>query len=778
MNDRDLSKENMNGNSRPAKEERMTNSFQPLGFGEIMFIIYRGKLLILSVFAIVIAFTVWHTEQTVPEYDSTSTIIIEAQGNNENLHGFQTAQQRNLDRDVVGVEVEILKNSLELAERVAARLIGEGITGNPADTIPLLKRQISRTGELSASGLAGQLPGRIEVTRLGDLSMLEIKATSTHPVEASMIANFYVQEYMDFDQSVSRQRLSSSGQYLRRLENERGENLQEQEQRIRTFLDQDHVMVMDHGGRRVAEDIDRLYKEIEQDELQLQLMDRQIVLLREEEANIKTMLDSRSGSGTVLRYEAFRTALAEYELQAEQYYLERPELRANPESNPELVIILRQIDSLESRLQEITRQYSSEVMDEQHLDHTNLGNHLYDIRREIRRAENERQDLMDNVEFKQDQIQRNETSLTQILEQTNQLEEMQRDQRIAEQLYTTLLERVQQNQIAEQAELGRIRLIKQAHVPGSPVRPNKAQNYTVGSLFGLLAGIGLVFLKKSVDNKIHDPEDMRKQGFNVIGVIPDMTKHIKLNAKNRKRLRLGDRLIDPRLVTLVNTQSGISEAFRRLRINVEFSLASKRVKSITVTSSKPGEGKSINAMNLALALAQSGKRVLLVDADLRKPTAHTLLGMAREPGLSDLLTRKIKFKKELFETGIENFCFLPCGRKNPNPQDLIGSDQMVNFTKSTAEFFDIVIYDTPPLQIVSDAAVLANESDATVLIARANDTEINLLEQTRQDLSDVGIEVSGAILNRFDYSKSNVKAYSYKYKYRNSYKEVYAEKSG
>lgn len=775
MTNKDYPNVNVNGNSHPSKAVSSVNNFQPMGFDDIIFIIYRGKWLILTVMLLSLATTYWYNEEIVPEYESYSTIIIEAQRGDMNVLEARQ-RQGNRERDAAGIEAEIFRSSTELAERVATRLIQEGISEETGDTIPILKRQKRQSGEISAAGLSRVLPNHIEVVRLGDLSMLEIHATSIDPVEAAMLSNIYVQEYMAYDQSLSRQRLSSSGQYLKQLEAERGQSLREHEQNIRDFLDQDHVMVMEHGGQRVAEDIERLYKEVEQDEMQLQMMNRQISLLQEEEENIKDMLDSRSGSGTVQRFEALRTALAEYEIQAEQYYLERPELRQNPSASPELEVILGQIELLQNRLQEISRQYSSEVLEEQVLDHASLGNHLFEIRREIRRAKNEKQELIENIDFKQNQIRNNENNLSKVLAQSNQLEEMRRDKRIAEQLYTTLLERVQQNQIEERAELGRVRLVTPAYIPDNPVRPNKTQNYIVGTLFGLLAGIGLVFLRKSVDNRIHDPDDMRRKGFDVVGVIPDMTKHIRLNAKNRKIRRHGDRLIDPRLVTLMNTQTGISEAYRRLRINIEFNFTRKNIRSITVSSSKPGEGKSVNAMNLALTLAQSGKKVLLVDADLRKPMAHTLLGIAREPGLTDLLMRNIKFKMQLFETGIENFYFLPCGRKVPNPAELIGSEQMSSFAGGTAEFFDIVIYDSPPLQIVSDAAVLAGKSDATILVARANDTELNLLEQTRQDLQEVGIEVSGTILNRFEYSKSSMKAYSYKYKYKQSYKELYAEK--
>ena len=771
---REYSENHKNGNSAPTHDTGTTRSFQPIGFEEMMLVVIRGKWLVLTVLVLVLGATYWHTENTVPVYESESTIIIEATRQNENV--LEGDQQPNRGRDGVGVEMAVLNSSVELAERVASRLIEEGISNpDPADTIPILRRQQQAAGEITAAGLSRVLPNYITVTREDDVSMLKIQASSTSPVEAAMIVNFYVEEFMLYDQSQSRKRLSASGEYLRQLETERGERLREHEERIKSFLDQDHVMVMEQGSRRVAEDINQLYKEIEQDELQLQMTQRQISLLEDEEATITEMLNSKSGSGTVMRFEALQTALAEYEIQAEQYYMENPALRESPEANPDLEIIVRQIEVLEGRLGELSREYSSEVLQEQTLDHASLGNHLFELRREIRRTENQRQEIVENIEFKRNQIEQNESNLGEILAQTNMLEEMQRDQRIAEQLYTTLLERLQQNQIAEQAELGRVRLITQGYEANNPARPNKVQNYVVGTLFGLLAGIGLVFMRKSIDNKIRDPEALKKRGYKVLGVIPDMSKHVRINTRSRKKRYHKDRLIDPRLIPLVNGKSGLSEAYRRLRINIEFGLADQQTRTMTVTSSKPGEGKSVNAMNLALALSQAGKKVLLVDADLRKPAAHTLLGMAREPGLSDLLHRNIKFKKELFETGIENFYFLPCGRKVPNPPELIGSDQMRGFIESTAQFFDIVIYDTPPLQVVTDASLIAAETDATVLVARANDTEVNLLEQTRQDLDSIGIKVSGVILNSFNYTKSNVKGDSYKYKYKNSYKELYAE---
>lgn len=202
-----------------------------------------------------------------------------------------------------------------------------------------------------------------------------------------------------------------------------------------------------------------------------------------------------------------------------------------------------------------------------------------------------------------------------------------------------------------------------------------------------------------------------------------------------------------KLVTAVDPRSPISEQYRTIRTNIQFSSVDQEIKSIMVTSAGSGEGKSTTAANMAVVFAQQEKRVLLVDADLRKPTVHYTFNATNNHGLTSVLTKVKSLKEAMTSTEIDHLSVLTSGPIPPNPAELLGSNRMKELLEEVKEEFDIIIFDTPPTLAVTDAQILANICDGVLLVLFSGKTEIEHVQKTKELLLSAKGKLLGAILN-------------------------------
>lgn len=221
------------------------------------------------------------------------------------------------------------------------------------------------------------------------------------------------------------------------------------------------------------------------------------------------------------------------------------------------------------------------------------------------------------------------------------------------------------------------------------------------------------------------------------------------------------------LISVREPKSPVSEAYRTLRTNIEFSSLDEKIKVIVITSSGPSEGKSTTAANLAVNMAKAGKRTILIDADLRKPIQHRNFKCSNHKGLSNLLIGEAKFEETIHITEVENLFLLTCGTKPPNPSELIGSAKMNRFVTGLRDSFDCIIIDTPPIIAVTDAQVLAKYADGYVLVISSGKTERQAAIKAKDLLDKVNAKVLGVVLNRVD-AKSKKSGYGYYYSYYDS----------
>lgn len=276
----------------------------------------------------------------------------------------------------------------------------------------------------------------------------------------------------------------------------------------------------------------------------------------------------------------------------------------------------------------------------------------------------------------------------------------------------------------------KLTLVQHAEVPQKPVSPNIPLNIALGGLVGLALGIGLAVLRETLDNRIRNERDVE-----LITDVP-ILGGIVFDGKARERpLIVHD---DPR--------SPRAESFRTLRTNLQFLDVGRENRAFVITSSIQSEGKSTTAANLAIALADTGARVLLVDADLRRPKVHEYLGLEGAVGLTDLLIGRAEPEDVIQPWGKGDLFVLPAGKIPPNPSELLGSDALVNLISEFNRAFDVVLFDAAPLLPVTDAAILARTVGGTIVVCAAGRTHKNQLKGAFTALENVDAPVSGVVL--------------------------------
>ncbi|SFD86833.1 capsular exopolysaccharide family [Lentibacillus persicus] len=217
--------------------------------------------------------------------------------------------------------------------------------------------------------------------------------------------------------------------------------------------------------------------------------------------------------------------------------------------------------------------------------------------------------------------------------------------------------------------------------------------------------------------------------------------------KNQSKMR--------HLVSKMNPRSPIAEQYRTVRTNLQFSSADHELKSLIVTSSGPEEGKSSSAANLAVVYAQQGKKVLLVDADMRKPTVHYTFRLDNLNGLSNILVGDATLQDTVTFTDVDNLDVISCGPIPPNPSELLGSRKMEQFIKEAKMAYDIILFDTPPVLAVTDAQILANICDGSMLVIRSKQTNYESAEKSVEVLTSATAKFLGTVLNDVEKKKAN-----------------------
>jgi tyrosine-protein kinase Etk/Wzc len=363
--------------------------------------------------------------------------------------------------------------------------------------------------------------------------------------------------------------------------------------------------------------------------------------------------------------------------------------------------------------------------------------------------------------------------LNELPEKSLKLARLERSTKVDENLYLMMKEKFEESRITEVGQLGNIQIIDLAKPPLAPISPKKRQNLMLGIILGLGLGIGITFFREYMDNSVASIDQVQQLGFSILGAIPEikMDEAIKkirekngnlAEFKNSNEQEIAN--IVSRMISHFAPKSPIAEAYRSLRTNIQYSKSDKTMQVLLVTSPGPRDGKSTTAVNLAITIAQTGVKTLLVDGDLRRPVLHSIFGFRKNVGLSNCIIGKAELQDSIFPTEIENLHLMPCGTLPPNPSELLGSNSMKKLLVEMRQKFDFIIIDTPPVIAVTDAAVLCSMIDGVILVLKARQTNQEAAQRANELLKNVNAPVLGVILNSIQI-ESMYGSYYYYYHY-------------
>jgi polysaccharide biosynthesis transport protein len=332
---------------------------------------------------------------------------------------------------------------------------------------------------------------------------------------------------------------------------------------------------------------------------------------------------------------------------------------------------------------------------------------------------------------------------------------LKREAESARQIYDSLLQRAKETGVSTELRATSIRVVDEAETPRGPISPNVRSSTMYGFAGGLLLAVGLAFFFEYLDNRIKRPEEIKTHlGLPFLGMVPVLSGKFE----GRAPLMTGA------------VPANFAEAFRVVRTNIVFSTAEAGSRSVMVTSTRPGEGKTLVASNIAISLAQAGQRVLLIDADLRRPAVHENFGIQAQPGLSNVLVSDAKASEAVRKGSVPGLWILPAGRTPPNPAELLGSQRFKDFLTTLGEHFDWIIVDSPPVMAVADASVVAHTCTGVLFVVGAEMTSRHAAQVALDQLESSRAKFIGAVLNRVDLEGQT---YYYSHYYRREYSRYY-----
>lgn len=343
---------------------------------------------------------------------------------------------------------------------------------------------------------------------------------------------------------------------------------------------------------------------------------------------------------------------------------------------------------------------------------------------------------------------------------------LERERDNAARLYGTILERTAEADLTRAVEISLVRVIDRALAPSFSSFPSYRRNITIGVLLGLLAGVSLALLLSQLDRVLRTVEEAEALGVTILGILPRIEEGARARGpgySKRRRKNAPELIMNRDLVVHAYPKSSVAECCRTIRTNLTFMGAERPIRTFVVTSAGPREGKTTVVISLAISLAQSGKRVLVVDTDMRKPRVHKALERGNHKGVTTALLDMHSIKDAIQTTDVPSLDLLSCGPVPPNPSELLHTTQFHDLIQELGRMYDYVLFDSPPLGAVTDAAVIAPQVNGVVLVLHGNKTTRDAARSALRQLRDVNAHLIGGILNDVDLTARHYGYGSYYY---------------
>jgi capsular exopolysaccharide synthesis family protein len=738
---------------------------------EALEVLRLGKWYIIGIAALVLTAVTVYTFTAEPVYEANTLLLVDTKSaatEDKTVPDF--IKPGRIENHKLDQQALILQQSTEIAGRTADRLVEMRTLPVSGAPLAILAKSTSIThlSQLLQDEVLSVKPADSD----GSTDALIINASSNSAEEAALIANIYAEEYVHQTEEMSKERLTAQRIFLEQQYADKKVELDELEARLANYMSREGATALDDQATYTVAQIAQIQAQLDDARIEQSMRESHLSTLEQELMDMQPRLTERVASGVERELEQAQEKIADLEMRVEEIFQRNPELRDNPASNPTIQDYQEQIAQLRSRVRGLSETFVNEVMEAGGVDPRSEGlsmNYLANLKRKIADERIAISGQQARVRGLEQRMREYNSKLVTLPNTSMELAKLKRQQQAAEELYNILTQRLGQIRIAEQSERGFAKIIRPAIAPEAPAKPKKAVNLGMGLFLGLMLGVGAAVARRKLDTRVYTPDDLSLSEANMIGVVPDMRQLIKREFGKRTKIDFEGREISTGLVALIAPISPIAEAYRRLYIKLQFSRDDQGIQNLMITSPKAGAGKSTTSLNLAFTTAQAGKRTLVVDADLRRPSLHDKLGLPEGPSLLELLSEdESRWDSERFFTGFENL-YVITGIPVSQPAELLGSRKMIDLVERFRSEFDIVIFDTPPVLGAVDPVLLSRQCDGVIVVASADGTDMDSLKQSIDELRSVGANVLGTVLNRFDPSSM--------YGYRNTYGYSYGSNS-
>jgi len=737
---------NNNTNSNEVREQGLQHYYN----------IIVDNLFPFSLIAIVaIVVSVVYAVSSINIYKSTTVLkVSKPSGNILNSPLMPEFQDFGSDRFIAN-EIEVLK-SYKVREIASTALKDSFNALNQIDSFKVLVHTPSKLTNdkpklLEVDEIASLLSTNVTIEQKRGLDIVEISSQSPSPFEAALITNLYAQAYKTLNLEINRNQLTLVKAFLLDQKNEKLAQLNSAEDILKIFQEKGGIIALDDQAKELITQLSKFEADQNLAKMELAISEKTLKQYKEELRNQDPQLTAYLENFSSEEYlKSLQTELAKLEVNRDIA------LSSSKDKNNDN----QTIKEYDAKIKELRNKLKSKVEGVKASIFASSPEEVKLITKNVIEEEIKSQGYAIKVKNLDAIVKTYDAKFNQLPKSAIEYARLQRGRESLEKLYILVEEKYQEAVINEQSQPGNVLIIDVARRPDKPSKPNRLLIVLVGTILGLGFGLGYAFLRNYFDNTVKTPEDLKDRNINVIGWVPQIQSLDKSISE------------DLEFIIYNKPDSVPSEAFRALRTRVQFSKVDQgNMKVIHVTSSTPGEGKTLISSNLAGSFAQANHKTLLLDCDLRKPRVHTIFGMNRQPGLVEYLFDQVNLATIIKPTKLANLDVITVGTIPPNPAEMLGSKKMQDFITHMKTLYDYIIIDSPPIISVTDSEIIAAYCDAVYLVVSANYTEFDLLEKALDILKNSNVNFVGTILNNFVFKNSYGSYYKYYYYYYNREKE-------
>jgi succinoglycan biosynthesis transport protein ExoP len=684
-------------------------------------ILVKRRAAVLAVFFVVLALAALKTFTATPIYQATVQILIERQP----PRVLDTQTQPAYDyygEEFYQTQYKLLE-SRALAKKVADKLdlrkrspYSQMFAQLPTDVDQNTKQRLEES-------LVDTILGGLQVEPVPSSRLVNVSYSSPDPKFAAEVANTLGQAFIEQSLDLRFSASQEAAQWLEKKLAEARKKMEESETKLNRYKREHNIVALDDKESITAQKLEQLNKEL------VSAQTRRM----EAEARYQEVEAGRP-IGDIMNNPLIQTLkAAEAKLIADYSELSKK----FGEGHPKIIQIKQEMAATRGKIEAEMGVVKQTIKNEYNMAKTQEGN----LKKALEEQKNVTQDQSDvGIQYRV----------------------LLRDVETNRALYENMLKSLKTTTATENIPATNIRIVYPALIPEVPIYPRKSRTLMLASVFGLFLGVGLALVLESLDTTIKTPEDV--EDFLEIPSLA-MIPHIETSANPGE---------SPELVVFHDHQPLSSEAYRVLRTSILFSSPGQAPRSLLITSTLPMEGKTLTTANLATAIAKAEGDLLLIDADMRRPTLHQLLNVPREPGLSNFLVGETD-ELPVVATLVPHLFLIPAGAIPPNPSELLGSERMQELLNRSQERFVRTVLDSPPLVSVTDAAILSTLADGVLLVIKAEHVPRKAVRDTVNHLLEIHAHLLGAVLNDVPLQRDSY--YYRRYKYSSSYYYTDMEKS-